>query len=179
MADYMWIDGRQYPVNPDIASRELHRIREEYGALTGEAVVEASRPEDAPLHPVFEWDDGKAAEAYRRHQATTLIRAVVVRVAPVPQPHREFVLVKSDKTPTKTEYVPVVMAVQDLALRADARQRLARELLGARKTLEEYDAVIRSCTTPTDAYIQTVTDVRMHIDEAEKGVGQLADMVGD
>jgi len=173
MTDYMWIEGRQYPVAPNVASQELHRIREEYGALTGEVVVEASRPEDAPLHPVFEWDDVRAAEAYRRHQAGTMIRAILVQVEPVKQPHREFVLVKSDRTPTKTEYVPVVMAVNDLVLRADAYGRLVREFQGARRSLNEFRQVLAD-HSPNAEYIQVIDDVQMQLDEAGKGIEQLA-----
>ena len=35
------------------------------GVFGAEAVVEAARPEDAPLHSYFEWDDTEAARRYR------------------------------------------------------------------------------------------------------------------
>ena len=41
--------------------------------LTPENLVDASRPEDAPLHNEFEWDDTVAAEAYRKTQARLMI----------------------------------------------------------------------------------------------------------
>ena len=43
-------------------------------------VIDEARESDSPLHSHFEWDDGKAGEAYRRVQARRLIvgvRAVV------------------------------------------------------------------------------------------------------
>lgn len=41
-------------------------------------VVAAARPDDAPLHPYFEWDDGLAAEAHRLNQGRLLMRAVQI-----------------------------------------------------------------------------------------------------
>lgn len=46
--------------------------------LTAEKVLDASRPAKAPLHPAFEWNDEKAAENYRIHQARNVIRSVQV-----------------------------------------------------------------------------------------------------
>ncbi len=48
------------------------------GQLTPAAVVEASRPADAPLHHRFEWDDSIAGERYREVQAAQIIRSVKV-----------------------------------------------------------------------------------------------------
>jgi hypothetical protein len=62
----------------DIRS-ELLAIRDANGRLTAPLVVEAARPEDAPLHSQFEWDDGVAAEKYRLTQARHLITSVKVR----------------------------------------------------------------------------------------------------
>jgi hypothetical protein len=63
-------------VNAKDAFNELNRIKLRDAALTARAVVEESRPDDAVLHPIFEWDDTRAAESYREHQATSLIRSV-------------------------------------------------------------------------------------------------------
>lgn len=45
--------------------------------LTAKNLVDVSRPEDAPLHDYFEWDDNIAAERYRESQGGYLIRAIV------------------------------------------------------------------------------------------------------
>lgn len=65
-------------VSAEVAAEELAAIHEREGALTPPVVVEAARPKDATLHPVFEWDNKKAAEAYRINQARNLIRAVEI-----------------------------------------------------------------------------------------------------
>lgn len=74
-------------VNAQTAGEELDRIRQEHGTLEPGTVVDESRPEAAPLHPAFEWDDPVAAEKYREHQASHLIKQVRVVVQPRdPQP---------------------------------------------------------------------------------------------
>lgn len=65
-------------VDAEVAGAELERIREETGVLMPDAVVEESRPKDAPLHPAFEWDNKRAGQAWRVHQARNLIRAIQV-----------------------------------------------------------------------------------------------------
>ena len=62
---FTWRAGfRSNGLKPDTAARELERIKKA-GPLTPPRIVEAATPEDAPLHPPFEWDDGAAAGLYR------------------------------------------------------------------------------------------------------------------
>ena len=67
-------------VDAQTAGSELDRIRQRDGTIRPAAVVDEARPEEAPLHPAFEWRDPVAAEQWREHQASTLIK--VVRVVP-------------------------------------------------------------------------------------------------
>ena len=71
-------DGRSYGVPAQKAGERLKEIENRDGSVTPQAVVEDARPEDSLLHPVFEWDDEKAAEAYRIQQAGNFIRCIVV-----------------------------------------------------------------------------------------------------
>lgn len=66
-----------FSVPAQTAGDELSRIYHERGELQAADVVDESRPETAPLHPCFEWDDYKAAERYRQQQARNLIDCVV------------------------------------------------------------------------------------------------------
>lgn len=78
-AKYRFRDSfRPKGVTPEVAEGELAAIHERNGELTPSVVVDAARPKGAPLHPVFEWDNKKAAEAYRVDQARNLIRAVEI-----------------------------------------------------------------------------------------------------
>lgn len=50
----------------------------EEGKMEASDLVDASRPENAPLHSLFEWNDSIAAEKYREDQARCIIRHVCV-----------------------------------------------------------------------------------------------------
>lgn len=99
-------------------------------------VVDESREEDAPLHPVFEWNDKKAAESYRIVQAGSLIRNVTVKVeeAPRMEPVRAFVNV-APVGKRKGVFVSIKNAMDD----ADSREIvLARALAELEKFKEKY-----------------------------------------
>lgn len=95
---YKWNSGAHIKASAQDAG-ELCAALETQGKLTPHEVVEASRPEDAPLHDEFEWDDAKAAERYRETQASYIIRSIEVVISGKTEPTvtRGFVsLVTSD-----------------------------------------------------------------------------------
>ena len=77
MAAYKYV-GRSWSVPAQAAGERLKEIEKRDGSVTPQAVVEDARPEDSVLHSAFEWNNEKAAEAYRIHQAGLLIRCIVV-----------------------------------------------------------------------------------------------------
>ena len=139
LRSFRFTTPRSYGVSPDVAGREFDRISAaNAGRLTSAAVVDAARPDQAPLHPAFEWDDEKAAERYRQHQASTLIRAVVVlpEVASAKPEHRAYVLTQTPEE-QKPVYVKAEEVVQEPSLFADALQRLERTLSMSRQSVLE------------------------------------------
>lgn len=123
-------------VSAQEAGEELARIECEHGGLTPELVVDASREESAPLHPVFEWNDKKAAESYRIVQAGSLIRNVTVKIEEVPrmEPVRAFVNV-APVGKRKGVFVSIKSAMDD----ADSREIvIARALAELEKVKEKY-----------------------------------------
>lgn len=99
---YQWKSGAQYSIPAQKAGEELERITAKYGELKAEEIVEESRPEDATLHVVFEWDDDKAAELYRREQARAMTRQIItVQTSPNGEQisTRAFVHVADDYKP--------------------------------------------------------------------------------
>lgn len=66
-----------FPVSAQVAGQELHRIYQEHGKLQAADIVDESRPESAPLHPCFEWNDQRAAELYRQRQARKLVECII------------------------------------------------------------------------------------------------------
>ena len=77
---------------------ELKRIAaENEGLLMPEIVVNSARPESSPLHSRFEWNNGKAAEAYRIWQARQLIRVVIETLPGANGTSEVFVSLSSDR----------------------------------------------------------------------------------
>ena len=72
---YTWCDGSHHKVDPNVAAQVATEL-EEAGMLTAKNLVDVSRPEDAPLHDEFEWDDSVAAEKYREGQARNVIHSL-------------------------------------------------------------------------------------------------------
>lgn len=74
---YKWNDGARYSVSAQIAGEVCEEL-ENRGELTAKKLVEVSRPENAPLHNVFNWNDEEAAELYREEQGRRIIRCLIV-----------------------------------------------------------------------------------------------------
>lgn len=74
---YQWKSASRVKADPNAAAEQFEQLTQTVG-LTQQTVLDANRPEDAPLHNEFEWSDAEAAELYRLHQAGHLIRSLVI-----------------------------------------------------------------------------------------------------
>ena len=99
-AKYAWASGSHHKVDPQVAGDECRRLEED-GGLTPARLVDASRPDDAPLHGEFEWDDALAAERYREGQASAVIRHLVT------------VSVDRSEVPPARSFVPILVSGDD------------------------------------------------------------------
>jgi hypothetical protein len=95
MTVYQWRDGGTGGVSAQAAGEEIQRIRDRDGFCEPEILVDESRPEEAPLHPAFDWDDPVAAERWRTHQARNLIRSIQV-IEEDREPEIAFISVKTE-----------------------------------------------------------------------------------
>jgi hypothetical protein len=92
---------------------QLTAVRDEFGTLTPELVVDVARDPEHPLHSRFEWDDSVAAEKWRIEQAGQLLRVVKLPVDPDrPRDLRAFIAVKGQDS-HRSEYVPTEEALAD------------------------------------------------------------------
>jgi len=80
MTSYAFRDGSKtkHGLTADNVGEALADIEADQGALTAQGVVDASEPEQAPLHECFEWRNDVAANEYRKHQSRDLIKWVEV-----------------------------------------------------------------------------------------------------
>lgn len=57
--------------------RELTRLKSGVDLLSPQVIVDSARSLESPLHDFFLWDDSRAAEEHRKHQARQLTHYVV------------------------------------------------------------------------------------------------------
>tara|TARA_R100001530_G_scaffold41973_1_gene32052 strand:- start:480 stop:983 length:504 start_codon:yes stop_codon:yes gene_type:complete len=124
---YAWKKGSRIKVNPQESGEELERIRDKYGKVETEVVIDEARSEDSPIHKHFVWDDQAASELYRKDQARHLINAVRVvtdegEVSPVPV----FVNVREE---SGNYYQNVNLVVQEPDLWKQVLNEVQRKLM--------------------------------------------------
>lgn len=78
MAAYQWKTGSYHGKVSAQKAGEICDELERRGELNAQNLVDVSRPAYAPLHEAFEWDDGIAAEEWRKQQARCIINSIVV-----------------------------------------------------------------------------------------------------
>jgi hypothetical protein len=141
-------------ITPEVAGQELQRIHEENGTLRSQSVVDAARPEEAPLHPAFEWDDSVAGEQFRNIQARSLIKTVQIVREENDEEVTEPVYINVSRQDSAYEPVQKVVSTPDLfeaafsqvCGRLNAAQQALQELqqLARRERREEADRYERA-----------------------------------
>ena len=63
-----------------IAVQTFEKVKKEYGNLTPENLVSHSQNPNSYLHPLFEWDNDKAAHSHRIQQARLIINNVKITI---------------------------------------------------------------------------------------------------
>ena len=105
---------------------ELKAIcRRHHGLLRAVDVVAYAESPETALHSRFEWDNTKAADAYRLWQARELIRVSVDVVKGTEEPFKVFVSLKDDRTEAQGGYRLLVDVLGD----TERRARLLKEAL--------------------------------------------------
>lgn len=135
----------------DLIIRELKQIAAENdGLLLPEQVVRAARPKTSPLHSRFEWNEGRAAHAYRIWQARQLIRVVVEHIPQSREPTEVFVSLTTDRKDggyrIQTEVLSDRQMREQLLADALAELELFREKYRKIRELASVFAAIRTVT---------------------------------
>ncbi len=144
MPEFSWRRGFRVRVSPETAWHELERIRKASGGgLQPRVIVDAARDPAAPLHPAFQWDDAKAAEAHRRSHARSLVRALVVvhDVAPEMPAQPAYVRVRVADQPRQapsSRYIPLDIALRSPVTREELIMRAMHELIGWQARYREF-----------------------------------------
>ena len=86
--EYRWKIPKYGAVPAQAAGEHIEELEATHGKVTPKLLLDDSRPEDAVLHPLYEWDDYKAAEKYRLSQSGDIVRNLVI-VRPVEMEQEE------------------------------------------------------------------------------------------
>lgn len=160
--------GRLLPIKKERAFTMMTKVDREavraaLEALTAEndevllpdAIVAAAKKKDSVLHPLFEWNDSKAAHAHRIDQARALVRTIKIDITTETTTVQTVAYIRNpDAEPEDQGYVSVMRLLREpdrarAALvaefsRAAAALRRARELAIAFDMAGELDALTES-----------------------------------
>lgn len=119
---YAFRKGFTHKVDPNVAGEVCEGLRNQ-GKLTAEELVNVSRPEDAPLHGEFEWNDTVAGENWRKHQARCLIGSLIVVTPETNKEVRKYHITTTDSRRYES-YEVIMQSVEgrDLLLREAMRE---------------------------------------------------------
>ena len=124
---------------------ELKSIaRRHNGVLRADDVVEFARNPESRLHNAFEWDDSKAAEQHRLHQARMLIRVTVEVIPYTDTDFRAFVSLHGDRAQPRGGYRTTEAVLSNDDMRAALIEEALRDLQFWRRKyaqLKEFAAV--------------------------------------
>lgn len=143
----------KYSVPAEVVGKHFEKLEKEEGCLTSKNVLDSARPEESPIHNIFEWDDSVAAEQYRLAQATKLICNLTVEIETEDKPIecRAFMDVSEAKVGS---FVNVQSAFQVEETRDIVLRRALNELIAFKakyKNLMELKEVIEVIDKLTEA----------------------------
>ena len=131
---YTFKPGSFIRADAQTAGEMCERLASE-GRLTARDLVEENRPEDAPLHDEFEWDNDAAADRWREHQARHIINCLVVR-KDTSEPVRAFFNIERT-APTYTHIETILRSADDTKILLDKAFRELQIFRKKYQTLEE------------------------------------------
>lgn len=115
--------------------KELRALHSRDGVLTCEAVLEAARPKNSPLHNYFTWEDSRAAERYRLIEAGRLIATVRIEYRQKKDPQIIYTpafIPTGTSSEGKRQYYPVEEVTKNDFLREKALADARREMESTR-----------------------------------------------
>lgn len=152
-------------ISADRAAGELDRIRNERGELTPDTVVDESKHETAVLHTYFTWDDALAAAAFRRGQASKLIRSIVLVKEGQEEGRNMYVLTMKVN---QRQYMPVIEVQKDPDMLEYALRMLISQLKGLERSISDLMEKPLSKSQASKA-----KQVQKHISRAATAAGKI------
>ena len=125
---YRW-EGYRYSVPAQTVGEVCEKLEEEYGEVTRQNLLDASRDKSSPTHDLFEWRDDVAAEQWRLRESSKVLQCLkftIITHDEKERTQRAFVNVISKDTEGSYRSFDVAMTKKDL--RAEVLKRALKEL---------------------------------------------------
>lgn len=78
---YQWKSGSCIKGDAQKSGELFEQLSATEEGLTARTLLDANKPEEAPLHNDYEWNDTKAAEEWRLHQSRHFINSIAIIIA--------------------------------------------------------------------------------------------------
>lgn len=138
---YQWKEASRIKADAQKAGEVCENLEKTVG-LTSKTLLDASRPEEAPLHKEFEWNDSKAAEKYREEQAGHIIRCLCVKPEKVhSEPVRAYFKVEQQ---TYSSIVKIQANAEKMSCLLDIAKKELEAFEKKYRQLKELDSVFRA-----------------------------------
>lgn len=140
--EYGWKSGSAIPLDANVVGQEIEKLQEVRGFVTPVDLVDEARSEASPLHPAFTWDDARAGDLRRLDEARSILRHITIRIIrdePQSEPLVMRALVHVTSGDGGARYVPIMVAMHDIDLRAEVIARAQSELATWARRYREYE----------------------------------------
>ena len=120
-------------MDPQAVGEHLEDLRAGGHGLTPDVLVQSARKVTSPIHAAFEWNDGVAADEFRKAQARQLLASVVLVEADgmdLQEPIRAYVHIDGEEGGS---YQALAVVLGDTELRKQAVDKALCELLAWQK----------------------------------------------
>lgn len=118
-----------YSVDANVVGKALEEIEEENGEITARLVVDRATPEESELHSLFTWDNNKAADEWRLHEARRVIAAVAVVYEDEEKSENHTIRAFANVgARNKASFIPMAKALSDEESRSVVLQHALAEL---------------------------------------------------
>lgn len=147
-AIYSWTESASYAVDAMVAGEAIAKLKNDVGEDNlPHRLVEEAASQAHPLHGLFQWDDDKAAHAYRVQQARRVISSLRVVVKPGMPAAPAFFSIRVERqgepnerqVHVETRKALVNAATRDAVIRAELSRLLA--LLARTAMFEEFGPI--------------------------------------
>ncbi len=146
---YKFAKGISFPADAQVVGETIASIRDANDGMVQAAdLVNEARPKQAPLHNLFEWRNGVAAEKFREEQARRVIRAVRTvfdETSDEPIETVAFVRVRTEEQ--GSGYVSSVRAMTDDDMRSQVLAEARAAIIGWQKRyrhLQELEVIFNA-----------------------------------